>query len=157
MWAYIIICMHFDIIVKLILILFLCVECVHALVRWCEIQSLLTCDGDFSRPLGRSLQHCLFGRLQVSVDVFLRELKHLLDYLKHLGPVLLPDFHPFLHGHDDVLGFVFGSMFRALLYGTCRVIYMSSHIITADTRCDSNLHTYRKCILNYSALKICCG
>lgn len=75
------------------------------------VSSLLTCDGDFGRPLGRSLQHSLFGRLQVSVDIFLRELKHLLDHLEHLGPVLLPDFHPFLHSHDDVLGFVFGSVF----------------------------------------------
>lgn len=84
------------------------------------ISDLLTRDGDFGRPLGRPLQHGLFGCLQVGDKVFLRELKHLLNHLEHLGSVLLPDFHPFLHGHDDVLGFVLSSVFRAFLYCTYR-------------------------------------
>lgn len=114
--------MHFNFIMALkqILIFNFCMKYDHVLVKLCKICSLLTRDGDFGRPLGRPLQHGLFGCLQLGDEVFLREQKHLLNQLEHLGSVLLPDFHPFLHGHDDVLGFVLGSMFRALLYCTYR-------------------------------------
>lgn len=88
--------------------------------RSTHLSVFLTCDGDLCRPFGRSLQHGLFGCFQVGCEIFLWELKHLLDELKHLGSVLLSDFHPLLHGHDDVLGFVLCSMFRALLHRSCR-------------------------------------
>ena len=77
----------------------------------------LTCDGDLCGPLGGPLQHGLLGSLQVGGEVLLGDPEHLLDDLEHLGTVLLSDLHPLLHGHDDVLGLVFGAVFGALLHG----------------------------------------
>lgn len=75
----------------------------------------LTSNGDLGRPLGRPLEHSLFGTLQVSAEVLFGELEHVLDELEHLGSVLLADLHPLLHGHDNVLGFILRAMLRAFL------------------------------------------
>lgn len=76
----------------------------------------LTCDADFGRPLGGPIQHSLLGCLQMAVDVFFRDVEHLLDHLEHLWTVLLPDFHALLHRHDDILGLVLCPMLGALLH-----------------------------------------
>lgn len=76
----------------------------------------LTCDVDFGGPLRRPVQHGLLGRLQMAVEVLFGDLEHLLYHLEHLWTVLLPDLHPFLHGHDDILSLVLGPVFGALLH-----------------------------------------
>lgn len=77
----------------------------------------LTCDADFCRPLGGPIQYSLLGCLQVTVEVFFGDVKHLLDHLKDFWAVLLSYFHAFLHSHDDILGLVFSPMLGTLLHG----------------------------------------
>lgn len=75
-----------------------------------------TCNADLGRPLGGPIQHCLLGHLQVAVEFLLGHVEHLLDDFEDLWAVLLPDLHPLLHGHDDVLGLVLSSVFGAFLH-----------------------------------------
>lgn len=81
---------------------------------WNEMK--LTRNADFCRPLGGPVQHSLLGCLQVTVEVFFGDVKHLLDHLEHFWAVLLPYFHALLHGHDDIMGLVFRSVLGALLH-----------------------------------------
>lgn len=79
---------------------------------------VFTCDGDLGRPLGGAVQDALFDGLHLlSVDSFTDD-KDFPDQFKDLWFVPLSDLHPVLHGHDDVLGLVFRSVFRTLLSRT---------------------------------------
>lgn len=76
----------------------------------------LTCDADFGRPLGGSIEYCLLGCLQMAGEVLFGDVEHLLDRLKNFRTVLLPYLHALLHSHDDILSFVLCTMFGALLH-----------------------------------------
>ena len=78
-----------------------------------------TCDGDLGRPLGGPVQDALFDGLHLlGVDGFADD-KHFPDEFEDFRLVPLPDLHPVLHGHDDILGLVLSSVLGALLSGTC--------------------------------------
>jgi len=74
-----------------------------------------TVDGDFSRPLGRSIQDDLLDVLHVlSVDL-LGDAKHRPDLREDLRLVPLADLHAGLHGRDDVLRLILRATLGALL------------------------------------------
>lgn len=53
----------------------------------------------------------------MAVEFLFSHVEHLQDDLEDLWTVLLPDLHPLLHGHDDILGLVLSSVLGALLHG----------------------------------------
>lgn len=74
-----------------------------------------TVDGDFSRPLGRSIQDNLFDGLHVLRVDRLGDAKHCPDLCEDLWLVPLADLHAGLHGRDDVLCMILKATLGALL------------------------------------------
>ena len=81
----------------------------------CQAQPVPTRDADLGRPFGGPVQDTLLHCLHLLRVRGLGDPKHLLDQLKYLRLVALPDLHAVLEHHDDILGPVLCSMLGALL------------------------------------------
>lgn len=80
----------------------------------------LTCDVDFSRPLGRSIQNTLLGWLGMMHKVLFGYLEKLSNNLKNFWMVSFSDFHSFFHCHNDMLCFVLCTMFGTFFCSSLR-------------------------------------
>lgn len=74
-----------------------------------------TCDGNFCWPLGRSIQNTLFCCFCILWKVFFGNIKHFPDHFKHFRSIFLSNFHSFLHSTNNILCFIFCTMFGTFL------------------------------------------
>lgn len=78
-------------------------------------QNKITCDSYFCWPFGCSIQNTLFCCFCILYKIFFRNIKHFLDNFKHLWSIFLSNLHSFLHSTNNILCFVFCTMFGTFL------------------------------------------
>lgn len=80
-----------------------------------KVTHVCTCDADLGWPLGGTIQDALLDSFHLLGVGSLGDSKDLLDQLKDLRFIALPDLHAIFQHHDDVLCPVFCSMLGTFL------------------------------------------